>query len=99
MIDQVPSTWFLHRRYSDFLTLRATLIKVVVIFIIIILIISFITISKLSPEGLLVKYFAVPCLAVRSTQRANGQYKYHLVGQLTTTGPVPSKKIIIIQAL
>merc|ERR1719365_123340 len=23
----VPSTWFLHRRYSDFLTLRATLIK------------------------------------------------------------------------
>ena len=31
---QVPSTWFLHRRYSDFLTLRATLIKVVIITII-----------------------------------------------------------------
>ena len=31
LMAQVPSTWFLHRRYSDFLTLRATLIKVVII--------------------------------------------------------------------
>ena len=46
---QVPSTWFLHRRYSDFLTLRATLIKVVIITIIlfIVIIIIFIVIINI----------------------------------------------------
>ena len=34
-IHQVPSSWFLHRRYSDFLTMRATLIKVVIVIIIV----------------------------------------------------------------
>lgn len=34
---QVPSSWFLHRRYSDFLTLRATLIKVIIIFTLIVI--------------------------------------------------------------
>ena len=38
-IHQVPSSWFLHRRYSDFLTLRATLIKVVIVVIIVVIII------------------------------------------------------------
>ena len=28
-VSQVPSSWFIHRRYSDFLTLRATLLKVI----------------------------------------------------------------------
>ena len=28
-VAQVPSSWFIHRRYSDFLTLRATLLKVI----------------------------------------------------------------------